>query len=485
LFAENELQRRKRPKLRKQCDTKQLVFQGLGRRDVVADFDGGTITTDGGALLLREIDLRNGILDAFAACFDDYRDQRFVDHGIRQMVAQRVYGLCLGYEDINDHEQLRYDPVFATLCDQADVEGKRRLRSEDLGKALAGKSTLNRLETAGDSVSSRNRYKKIIYDEARIQRFFVDHFLTHYTGGKPPRQIILDVDATDDTLHGNQEGRFFHGYYGHYCYLPLYITCDDYLLAAHLRSSNIDACAGTDGELERIITQIREVWPDVQIIVRGDSGFAREWLISWCEEHDVDYLFGLAKNARLKRIIGGEMQQSREEFRTTGTAARVFKDFTYRTRKSWSRERRVVGKAEYLPGGENPRFIVTSLSSDGYPAEYLYTQVYCARGEMENRIKEQQLFLFADRTSSATMRANQLRLWFSAVAYVLMNELRRVALAGTELAQAQCNTMRLRLLKIGAGVTVSVRRVRLQFTAGHPWQELFRTALGQIHGAFP
>jgi hypothetical protein len=485
LFAENELQRRKRPKLHKQCGTKQLVFQGLGRRNVVADFDGGTITSDAGALLLREIDLQNGILDAFATCFDDYRDQRFVDHSIRQMVAQRVYGLCLGYEDINDHEQLRYDPLFVTLCNQADVEGKRRVRREDLGKALAGKSTLNRLETAGNSVSSRNRYKKIISDEGRIQRFFVDHFLTHYSKGKPPKQIILDVDATYDKLHGTQEGRFFHGYYGHYCYLPLYITCDDYLLAAHLRSSNIDACAGTDQELERIITRIREVWPEVQIIVRGDSGFAREWLMSWCEEHDVDFLFGLAKNSRLKRIIGKEMQDAREMCNTTGTATRVFKDFTYRTRKSWTRVRRVVGKAEYLPGGENPRFIVTSLPADEYPAASLYTQVYCARGEMENRIKEQQLFLFADRTSSATMRANQLRLWFSAVAYILMNELRRVALAGTELAQAQCNTIRLRLLKIGARVTVSVRRVRLQFAAGYPWQDLFRTALGQIHGAFP
>jgi len=471
--------------LRKQCDTKQLSFQELGRRIVVADFDGGTITSDAGALLLREIDLQNGILDSFATCFDDYRDQRFVDHSVRQMLAQRVYGLCLGYEDINDHEQLRYDPLFATLCDQADVEGKRRLRSEDLGKALAGKSTLNRLETAGAGVSPANRYKKIIYDEQRIARFFVDHFLTHYTNGKAPGEIILDVDATDDKLHGNQEGRFFHGYYGHYCYLPLYITCDDYLLAALLRPSNIDACAGADRELGRIITRIREVWPDVRIIVRGDSGFAREWLMSWCEEHEVDFLFGMAKNARLKRIIGKEMQDAREQFLHTGAAARVFKDFTYRTRKSWSRVRRVIGKAEYLPGGENPRFIVTSLSSDEYPAEHLYTQVYCARGEMENRIKEQQLFLFADRTSSATMRANQQRLWFSAVAYVLMNELRQVALAGTELARAQCNTIRLRLLKIGARVTVSVRRIRVQFAAGYPWQDLFRTALGQIHGAFP
>lgn len=471
--------------MQKQCDTKQLVFQGLGRRTVVADFDGGTLSSDAGALLLREIDLRNGILDQLATCFRDYRDQRFVEHSVRQMLAQRVYGLCLGYEDINDHEQLRYDPLFATLCDQADVEGKRRIRSEDRGKALAGKSTLNRLETAGAEGSSGNRYKKIIYDEERMARFFVDHFLTHYTNGSPPRQIILDVDATDDKLHGNQEGRFFHGYYGHYCYLPLYITCDDYLLAAVLRPSNIDACAGADKELERIITRIRQVWPDVQIIVRGDSGFAREWLMKWCEENGVDFLFGLAKNARLKRIIGREMQEAREVFRATGAAARVFTDFTYRTRKSWSRARRVVGKAEYLPGSENPRFVITSLSSDEYPAEYLYTQVYCARGEMENRIKEQQLFLFADRTSSATMRANQLRLWFSAAAYVLMNELRRVALAGTELARAQCNTMRLRLLKIGARVTVSVRRVRVQFAAGYPWQGLFRTAMGQIQGAFP
>jgi hypothetical protein len=449
----------------------------------VGDFDGGTLTSDAGGLLLREIDLAFGIIDGFAACFTDYRKEEAIEHPLRQLVAQRVFGISLGYEDLNDHEQLRYDPAIAVLCGRVDVEGRDRERKEDKGKALAGKSTLDRFESGGEDVGPDSRYKKISYDQGRGERFFVDHFLRRYNSGCQPGQIILDLDATDDPLHGKQEGRFFHGFYNCYCYLPLYIFCEDYLLAARLRPSDIDAAQGADEELERIVTQIREVWPKVRIIVRGDSGFCREWLMSWCEEKGVEYLFGIARNERLRVAIESEMERARQLHKESGRAARIYKDFQYRTLHSWSRSRRVIGKAEYLDGGENPRFVVTSLSKKRLCATRLYEELYCARGEMENRIKEQQLYLFADRTSSATMRANQLRLWFSSVAYVLMNELRQVALAGTELARAQCHTIRLKLLKIGARVTVSVRRVVIHMAGGYPYQRLFHTALGRIQAA--
>ena len=465
-----------------QCATDQFEFQGLGSRTVVAQFDGGTLTSDAGALLLRDLDGRTGILDAFAECFTDHRHSSYCDHGVRQMLAQRVYGICLGYEDLNDHEQLRYDPLFAALCGQEDVSGSRRKQIADLGKALAGKSTLHRLETAGEQES---RYRKIFYDREKIERFFVQHFLEHYNAGNEPAEIIIDVDATDDRLHGNQEGRFFHGFYNSYCYLPLYIFCGRYLLAARLRPSNIDGALDTDTELQRIVDQIRERWSEVKIIIRGDSGFARKWLMGWCEDNGVEYLFGLAKNARLKRAIGAQLQQAREEYQQTGVAARVFADLRYRTRKSWSRERRVIGKAEYLSGGENPRFVVTSLDIQQWSAAKLYETLYCARGDMENRIKEQQLYLFADRTSSATMRANQLRLWFSSVAYVMMNELRQVALAGSELANSQCHTIRTKLLKIGARVVLSSRRIVVHLASGYPYQQLFRRSLLRIQSAFP
>ncbi len=468
--------------MNQQSDTKQYYFQGLGGRKVVGDFNGGTVTSDAGGLLLREIDLAYGIIDGFTECFSDYRKAEAIEHPLRQLVAQRVFGICLGYEDVNDHEQLRYDPVIATLCGEVDVEGVGREREKDKGKALAGKSTLNRFESAG---SPTNRYKKISYEGEKCERFFVDHFVSHYNGGKQPQQIIIDVDATDDRLYGEQEGRFFHGYYHCYCYLPLYIFCGDYLLSARLRTSGIDACEGADEELQRIIDQIREHWREVEIIVRGDGGFCREWLMSWCEENDVGYLFGMAKNMRLRRAIESEMQQARELHEETGRAARVYKDFEYRTLESWSCERRVIGKAEYLAGGENPRFVVTSLDHSLWPAAVLYEQLYCARGEMENRIKEQQLYLFADRTSTSTMKANQLRLWFSSVAYVLMNELRQIALVGTELERAQCHTIRLKVLKIGARVVVSVRRIVIHMASGYPYQSLFSSALFRIQAAFP
>jgi hypothetical protein len=471
--------------MQQQCAPNQLAFQGLGNRKIVAQFDGGTITSDAGALVLREVDQRCKILDSFVECFIDGRHRAYCDHGVRQMLAQRIYGICLGYEDINDHDQLRYDPLFAALCEQDDVEGRRRKRAGDNGKALAGSSTLQRLETARGEGTGETRYHKIISDEGKIQRFFVEHFLAHYNGGKKPQQIIIDVDATDDPVHGNQEGRFFHGYYNCYCYLPLYIFCEGYLLSARLRSSNIDASLDTDTELERIVAHIREQWPQVKIIVRGDSGFAREWLMAWCEDNGVEYLFGLAKNNRVKKAIGAEMQQARLQYADTGEPSRVYGELRYRTRKSWSRQRRVIGKAEYLCGGENPRFVVTSLDSHQWPAQALYEELYCARGDMENRIKEQQLYLFADRTSAASMRANQLRLWFSSVAYVLMHQLREVGLRGTELEKSQCHTIRTKVLKIGARVVISTRRVVVHLASGYPYQDLFRRALFQIQAAYP
>ncbi len=465
-----------------QCATEQFEFQGLRSRRVVGSFDGGTLSSDAGGLLLRETDARTGILDEIASCFVDGRDPRHSEHPVRQMLAQRVYAICLGYEDLNDHEQLRYDPLFTALCGQDDVNGVRRKQGADTGKALAGKSTLHRLETAGDE---QTRYRRIFCTREKIQRFFVRHFLTHSNGGNEPEQIVIDVDATDDPVHGNQEGRFFHGFYNSYCYLPLYIFCDSYLLAARLRPSNIDGALHTDGELARIVGQIRRKWPEVNIIVRGDSGFAREWLMAWCEANGVEYLFGLARNIRLRRAIGEAMQQAHLEYQNTGSASRVFADLRYRTRKSWSRERRVIGKAEYLSGGENPRCIVTSLQPDQWSAQRLYEELYCARGDMENRIKEQQLYLFADRTSSASMRANQLRLWFSSIAYVLMNELRQIALAGSELANSQCHTIRTKTLKIGARVVVSTRRIVVHLASGYPYQQLFVRAFHRIQAAFP
>jgi hypothetical protein len=468
-----------------QCADNQLHFQGLGNRKIVASFDGGTLTSDAGGVLLREVDLRCSVLDRLAACFVDRRASGYAEHPVRQLVAQRVYGLCLGYEDLNDHDQLRYDPLFAALCGRPDVQGLSRRHEADNGKALAGKATLQRLESAPSQTADLGRYHRIFYDEIAVERFFVEHFLDRYNSGSQPGQIVLDLDATDDPVHGSQEGRFFHGYYNCYCYLPLYIFCEGYLLAARLRSSNIDAALGADTELQRIVGQIRARWPATRIIVRADSGFAREWLMAWCENNDVEYLFGLSRNARLQRAIGSVMQQARQKYHRTGNPARVYQELRYRTRKSWSRERRVIAKAEYIAGKQNPRFVVTSLSQRRWSAKRLYERLYCPRGEMENRIKEQQLYLFADRTSSATMRANQLRLWFSSVAYLLMHELRLVALHDGGLARAQCHTIRTKLLKIGARVVISSRRIVVHLASGYPYQQLFRTAAHRIQTAVP
>jgi hypothetical protein len=462
------------------CIPYQFEFQGMTRRTVVASFDGGTVTSDGGVLLLAEVDRRLGLLELFAACFKDYRNPDLVEHSVEELVRQRVFGLALGYEDLNDHDELRTDPLLASVVGKADPTGSDRRQEQDRGKPLAGKSTLNRLEWG---TVKQDRYRKISLDTEAVDRFFIDVFLAAYQ--KAPAEIVLDLDATDDPLHGEQEGRFFHGYYGGYCYLPLYIFCGSHLLCSRLREANVDASFGAVAELERIVARIRQKWPEVRIIVRGDSGFAREELMSWCESHGVDFVLGLARNARRQRALGGELTQARALFEESGKAARVFKDFVYRTKKSWSRQRRVVGKAEHLPKGANPRFIVTSLPSEKWSAQVLYEKLYCARGEMENRIKEQQLCLFADRTSTHHLNSNQIRLWFSSVAYVLLNELRRLGLTGTDLAQARCDTIRTKLLKIGAQVKVTVRRVWVHLASSYPYAALFAQILGQLRASRP
>jgi hypothetical protein len=450
---------------------------------VVARFDGGTITSDAGALLLREVERKTGILAQFAACFTDHRDPELIEHSVGELVAQRVYGLALGYEDLNDHDQLRFDPLLATLVGKTDPTGQQRARRRDQGKPLAGKSTLNRLELTPIGANRESRYKKITADIGSIDRLFVELFLQAHP--KPPTQIVLDLDATDDPLHGDQLGKFFHGYYKEYCYLPLYIFCGEHLLCAQLRPSDIDAPAGALGKLEHLVGRLREVWPEVSILIRGDSGFCREGIMRWCEEHQVDFLLGLAKNPRLAAEIQDELHQARQQFEETGQSARLFKEFEYQTLESWSRPRRVVAKAEHLAKGANPRFVVTSLSAEKFAARTLYEEVYCSRGEMENRIKEQQLYLFADRTSAETMRANQLRLFFSSITYTLMQALRRLGLAGTSMAQAQCHTIRLKLLKIGAQIRVTVRKVWISLAEGYPWEDLFRQVHRNLAEAWP
>jgi hypothetical protein len=462
------------------CTQLGFGFQGLGRRAVVAQFDGGMITSDAGGLLLREVEHRTRIVERFAACFTDYRRPEYIEHQVAELVAQRVYGLALGYEDLNDHDQLRHDPLLAVLAEKPDPLGATRKRAADRGKALAGKSTLNRLELTRPETAASARYQKIALEPAAVDRLLVDVFLDAHAA--PPEWIILDVDATDDVVHGMQEGRFFHGYYGHYCYLPLYIFCGEHLLLARLRPANIDAAAGTLEEVERIVAQIRTRWPQVKIVLRGDSGFCRERLLAWCEaQSEVFYVVGLARNERLERLLAPTMAQAQRQYEATQAAARQFHEFSYRTRTSWSRARRVIGKAEVLPGGPNPRFIVTNLPAATHPGQLLYELVYCARGEMENRIKEQQLALFADRTSTATLRANQVRLYFASIAYLLLHGLRRLGLAGTALARAQCATIRTKLLKVGAQIRVTVRKVWVALSNAYPSQAVFAHVLARLH----
>lgn len=461
-----------------ECNQSSFEFHCLNQRKVIAKFDGGNITSDAGVLLLREVEKRTGLIAGLAQCFADYRDARWVEHTVEELLGQRLFGICLGYEDLNDHDQLRWDPMLAVAVNKADPLGLKRLREEDRGKALAGKSTLNRLELG--KAGEIDKYKKILMHEHQIDTWMVKVFIDAH--GSAPEEVVLDLDATDDLIHGNQEGRFFHGYYGNYCYLPLYIFSGEHLLCARLRRSNIDGAEGAIEELTRIVGQIRQAWPEVKIILRADSGFCRDDLMCWCEDENnhVDYVFGLAKNERLKKAIADEIKQAETLFGQTQQAARVFKDFRYQTLDSWTRERRVIGKAEWMDKGANPRFIVTSLSANGIDARALYEGFYCARGDMENRIKEQQLDMFADRTSAATMRANQLRLYLSSAAYILMHALRRLGLKDTDLAHAQCQTIRLKLLKIGAQVRVTVRNIWISLAGGYPYADTFATIIGNL-----
>jgi hypothetical protein len=456
-----------------ECTPKLFEFEAVERRTVVAQFDGGTITSNAGALLLGQVDRGLGLMRRFAQCFTDRRDPRFVEHSVETLVGQRVFGLVLGYEDLNDHDELRKDPMFAVLAGKL----KPRLRTDC--EAVAGKSTLNRLEHTPKRDGAK--YHKIDCNGDEVDAFLVDVFME--THKRPPRQIVLDVDATDIPLHGHQEGRFFHGYYDNYCYLPLYVFCDRDLLLAKLRRSNIDASAGTVEEIARIVAHIRRRWPRVRIILRADSGFAREALMHWCETNGVDYVFGLARNSRLEEALTTHLSRAERQCAATGKAVRLFRDFHYRTNDTWSRKRRVVGKAEHTPKGANPRFVVTSLRRAAFDARALYEDLYCARGEAENRIGEQ-FELWADRASSATMAANQLRLSFSAIAYVLVNALRRIALRETQFANAAVATIRLKLLKLGARVCTSVRRVHFAIASSCPNQREFETAHLALKRAF-
>ena len=451
-----------------ECSAKASAFGRVEGRPVVAEFDGGALTSDAGGLLLGAADRRLDLVQRLAGCFRDARDPRFVEHSVATLIGQRVFGIALGYEDLNDHDELRHDPLMAVLA------GKLEARRDDCAP-VAGKSTLNRLELSRETPT---RYRKIAHDPAAIKALFIDLFLKAHA--KPPKQIVLDLDATDDPLHGHQEGRFFHGYYDCYCYLPLYVFCGRHLLAAKLRPSNIDGSAGAVEEVARIVAQIRARWPRTRVLLRADSGFAREALMAWCEENRVDFVFGLARNARLVEEIAVELLEAEAEAASTGNPASRFKDFFYSTLDSWSRRRRVIGKAEWTQGEANPRFIVTSLKAAETNGRFLYEKVYCARGEMENRIKECQGDLFADRTSTATMRANQLRLWLASFAYVLICAVRRIGLAHTQFAEATCGTIRLKLLKLAGLVRISARRIKFALPSACPYADEWRLAAARL-----
>jgi hypothetical protein len=449
----------------------QIVFEGFAGRQVVGSFDGGAVTSNAGALVLREADRAIGLTQRVCRAIRDGRCQELVVHAKATLVAQLIHGQALGYEDLDDHDELRHDPALALVSDTAEP------RREDVA-VLAGKSTLQRLEQSARSGVAR--YHKFEVDDAEMDRVFLDIYIAaHKT---PPARIILDLDATDIPLHGNQEGRFYHGYYGNYCYLPLYIFDGKHLLLARLRQADTDAAAGARDEIARIVAHLRQAWPEVDIWIRADSGFARDDLMAWCEKNHVEYVFGLARNKRLEREIEDAAAEAKAGFEATKTATRVFKELDYRTRNSWSRSRRVVAKAEHLEKGANPRFIVTSLAADKIVGKELYEKIYCHRGEMENRIKECQLDLLADRASAATMRSNQIRLWFASLAYVLVEAVRRLGLAGTTLETATAGTLRLKLFKIGAVVTTSVRRIKFAFATACPLQDVFALAVTRLRG---
>lgn len=468
-----------------------------------ADFTGGYLSSDGGGLLLREMDRSQRLCDQLAGCFSDLREQRFVEHDLPVMLRQRIFGLALGYEDVNDHDRLRADPLLAAMCGRADVLGQERHLAQDKGMPLAGKSTLNRLELGAQQTNTRT--KKIQAHPDRIEALLLKLGVAAIP--RNSEVIVLDFDATDDPLHGHQEGRFFHGYYGDYCYLPLYCFCGDIPLWAQLRTADRDGADGTLEALQKIVPAIRERFGrHTAIIVRGDSGFCRDELMSWIEaQPNLHYVLGLARNARLEKMLAPTFWETaallnkeavqaardaaaQEPPPVAGTA-RLFAELRYRTLKSWSAERRVIGKAEITAGENNPRFIVTDITGSEPWAQAhaqfqdgcaMYEKFYCARGQMENRIKEQQMDMFADRTSTAHMASNQLRVWFSTFAYLLMSRLRSVALEGTSMARATVGTIRLRLLKIAAQLTVSVRRIHVRLCSACPDQAVFAQAHARL-----
>jgi len=449
-----------------ECNQDRFEFASAqGRREIVAEFNGGTVSSDGGALLLQEADSKMNLLARFSQCFIDRRNPVLIEHSIEQMIRQRVYALALGYEDLNDHEQLRQDPLLSALA------GKAQPGTEP----LAGKSTLNRMEL-GTGIASR--YKKITFWRDSVDELLVSVFLEAHPVA--PQQIVLDIDTTDLALHGNQEGKFYHGYYKHYCYLPLYIFCGDHVLCARLRPSSIGPAVGSRKEVERVVQQIRQRWPEVSIVLRGDSGFCSDELMTWCEKNRVDFVVGMARNSRVEGLIQGSLAEAKQQFEATQQPARIFVEFEHETLTgTWSRKRRVVAKAEHINGKSNPRFIVTSLDSEGWEKQKLYEELYCARGDMENRLKEQ-FVLFADRVSASTMRANQQRIYLSVIAYTLMNGLRRLGLQTTTMATAQVGTIRLKLLKIGALIQVTVRKVWVRLASSYPYQALFSQVLQQL-----
>lgn len=470
-------------------------MNSLSSPPVVVNFNGGLVTSDAGLNLIAEIDRKLQITSQFAQCFQDYRQPNRIDHSIENLIRQRIYGLVMGYEDLNDHEELRHDPMFALVL------GKT-IGLENEPAILAGKSTLNRLEHCPENVEqgADSRYHKVRHCSSEIESLFVKIFLESYS--KEPREILLDLDVTDDLVHGNQEQVFFNTYYGGYCYAPLYIFCGKHLLGAKLRPSNVDPAEGALSELERVIKQIRAQWNNVQILVRGDSAYSRDNIMDWCESQTgVDYVFALAQNNRLIQMTTTTHKRAKLEFEQKLSTVVSFletvfkpdeqlpslasdlinnsiwyKSLDYQTRESWSRSRRVVSKVEYGAKGTNIRFVVTSLTTKKVPPAQLYTQKYCKRGEMENRFKEQQLEVFSDRTSTHTFSGNQLRLWFSSIAYVLMNALRSQCLAKTELQNAQVGTIRTKLLKLGALITVSARRILIAITSYCPYKHIFAAA---------
>jgi hypothetical protein len=450
-----------------ECRPESFDFGTVEGRTVEAAFDAGLVTSDAGALLLKATDRAIGLIGRFAGCFHDERRPELIEHEVATLVGQRVFAIALGYEDLNDHDELRHDPLMAVLA------GKLTPKREHCAP-VAGKSTLNRLEL---SQLEPTRYHKVSHNPVAIKNLLIDVFLE--SRARPPRQIVLDLDATDDPLHGEQEGRFFHGYYDCYCYLPLYVFCGRHLLLAKLRRADIDAAAGVVEEVARLVARIRARWPNTSILLRADADFARDALMAWCEATDVEFVLGLGRNERLIAEIAPELERAAAAS-ARGRPRRYFKSFMWRTRRTWSRPRRVVAKVEWSKGQANPRFVVTSLTRRQCKAKDLYEKVYSARGDMENRIKECQLDLFADRTSAATMRANQLRLWFYSMAYVLLCALRRIGLHDTDLAQATCGTIRLKLLKIGALVRISVRRIRIAMASACPSAQIWGLAARRL-----